>query len=181
MNNLFVAVAVLALALVNDGAPVEHKVASLPGFKGTLPSTHYSGCEQIKLFASHFSFYFNTDLPTGTLSGVAGQLHYWFIESTNKPSEDPVVLWLNGGPGSSSLIGLLTENGQVVTNDDSLTDKVDGVPQVFLNPYSWSNVANVVYLETPKGVGFSYCEGVTKSADCVNTDESTALVLTNFW
>jgi serine carboxypeptidase-like clade I len=84
------------------------------------------------------------------------------------------VLWLNGGPGSSSLIGLLTENGQVITNDDSLTQKIDGVPQVFLNPYSWSTVSNVLYLESPKGVGFSYCEGVTKSSDCVNTDESTA-------
>jgi carboxypeptidase C (cathepsin A) len=35
-------------------------------------------------------------------------------------------------------------------------------------------MANVLYLESPKGVGFSYCEGVTSSAQCVNTDESTA-------
>lgn len=114
------------------------------------------------------------DIPTGTLSGGKGQLHYWFIESTNDPANDPVVLWLNGGPGSSSLIGLLTENGQIVTNDDSLTQPINGVPQVFLNPYSWSSVANVVYLESPKGVGFSYCEDVNSSAACVNTDESTA-------
>jgi carboxypeptidase C (cathepsin A) len=108
------------------------------------------------------------------LSKAPGQLHYWLIESRNNPSTDPIVLWLNGGPGSSSLIGLLTENGQVVTNDDSLTQPVDGVPQVFLNPYDWSQVANVIYLESPKGVGFSYCENVKKSSDCVNTDESTA-------
>lgn len=72
------------------------------------------------------------------------------------------------------MIGLLTENGQIVTNDDSLNNKVDGVPQVFLNPYSWSNSANMLYLESPKGVGFSYCEGVSRSSDCVNTDESAA-------
>lgn len=72
------------------------------------------------------------------------------------------------------MIGLLTENGQIVTNDDSLTNEVDGVPQVFYNPYSWSTVSNVLYLESPKGVGFSYCEGVSKNSDCVNTDESTA-------
>ena len=51
------------------------------------------------------------DIPVGKLSGVSGQLHYWLIESTSNPQEDPIVLWLNGGPGSSSLIGLLTENG----------------------------------------------------------------------
>ncbi|RYG68167.1 S10 family peptidase [archaeon] len=119
-------------------------------------------------------FIYFADIPTGTLSGSKGQLHYWFIESTKNPASDPVVLWLNGGPGSSSLIGLLTENGQVVTNDNSLTEKVDGIPQVFLNTYAWSKYANVVYLESPKGVGFSYCEGATKNSDCVNTDESTA-------
>lgn len=130
-------------------------------------------------FVSHREYkfsssYFSLDIPTGTLSKAPGQLHYWLIESTNSPSTDPIVLWLNGGPGSSSLIGLLTENGQIVTNDDSLTNPIDGVPQVFLNPYAWTTEANVLYLESPKGVGFSYCENVSKSNDCVNTDESTA-------
>ena len=76
--------------------------------------------------------------------------------------------------GSSSLIGLLTENGQLMTNDDSLTNMVDGVPQLFVNPYSWTNISSVLYLESPKGVGFSYCENAKTSTDCVNTDESTA-------
>jgi len=150
----------LACALVvalTSAAVLEDKVTSLPGFKGDLPSTHYSGY-----------------LPTGKLSGGPGQLHYWFIESTNDPASDPVVLWLNGGPGSSSLIGLLTENGQIVTNDNSLKETVDGVPQVFVNEYAWTKSANVLWLESPKGVGFSYCEGATKNSECVNTDESTA-------
>ena len=85
-----------------------------------------------------------------------------------------VVLWLNGGPGSSSLIGLLTENGQLHTNDESLEQPIDGVPQVFYNPYNWATVANTLYLESPKGVGFSYCENVNSASECVNTDESTA-------
>lgn len=132
-------------------------VSSLPGYEGALPSNHYSGY-----------------ISTGKLSGVAGQLHYWFIESTNDPANDPVVLWLNGGPGSSSLIGLLTENGQVHTNDESLTEPINGIPQVFYNPYNWATTANMLYLESPKGVGFSYCEEATSSSECVNTDESTA-------
>ena len=85
------------------------------------------------------------------------------------------MLWLNGGPGSSSLIGLLTENGQIVTNDESLENKVDGIPQVFLNPYAWTSEANMLYLESPKGVGFSYCDNASRNSDCVNTDESTAM------
>jgi serine carboxypeptidase-like clade 1 len=150
-------VLVAGLVAIVNGAIESHKFTTVPGFVGTLPSVHYSGY-----------------IPTGTISKSAGQLHYWFIESTSNPSTDPVVLWLNGGPGSSSLIGLLTENGQIVTNDDSLTQKVNGIPQVFTNPYSWTASANVLYLESPKGVGFSYCEGATRSSDCVNTDDSTA-------
>lgn len=148
------------IAAVIRGAIDEHLVTNLPGFKGdSLPSKHYSGY-----------------IPVGELSEVKGQLHYWLIESENDPVNDPIVLWLNGGPGSSSLIGLLTEMGQIVTNEESLKHPTqDGVPQVFYNPYGWTTKANMIFLESPKGVGFSYCEGVERSNDCVNTDESTAM------
>lgn len=41
-------------------------------------------------------------------------LFYYFIESERKPSEDPVVLWLNGGPGCSSFDGFVYEHGIVL-------------------------------------------------------------------
>jgi len=149
--------AVMNMNVFSDAAVEEHFVSSLPGLASELPSKHYSGL-----------------LPTGNLSSSPGHLHYWFIESTNDPTTDPVVLWLNGGPGSSSLIGLLTENGQIVLNDTSLEVLVDGVPQVFINEYAWTTVSNMIYLESPKGVGFSYCDDAKTSAGCVNTDDSTA-------
>jgi carboxypeptidase C (cathepsin A) len=151
--------AIIAVVRINPAvcAIEEHKVVNLPGFIGNLPSTHYSGY-----------------IPVGKLSGVKGQLHYWLIESENDPSKDPLVLWLNGGPGSSSLIGLLTELGQIMTNDESLKSPIDGIPQVFYNPYSWTLSANMLFLESPKGVGFSYCEDAVSSEQCVSTDESTA-------
>jgi carboxypeptidase C (cathepsin A) len=62
-----------------------------------------------------------------------------------------VLLWLNGGPGSSSLIGLLTENGQLQTNDNSLINETtDGVPNLIYNPWNWSRNHSVIYLEQPK-------------------------------
>lgn len=97
-------------------------------------------------------------------------LHYWFVESEGNPTTDPVVLWLNGGPGASSLIGLLTENGPFVLNDDSIVNTTN-VPQLIRNPYTWSKNANVLFLESPKGVGFSYCNNKN---NCLNTDETTA-------
>lgn len=157
MSALVAGVVLSTLVAGVSGAVAADEVTKMPGYSGSLPSKHYSGY-----------------IPTGTLSGVPGHLHYWFIESEGSPEQDPVVLWLNGGPGSSSLIGLLTENGQLQTNDESLANPIDGVPQVFYNPYSWSLKANMLYLESPKGVGFSYCDDATSSSQCVNTDESTA-------
>jgi len=84
-----------------------------------------------------------------TVNATAGRaLFYWFTESQRSPSTDPVVLWLTGGPGCSSLIAFLSENGPFRPN-------IDG-NSLFYNPYSWNNIANVIWLESPAGVGFSY-------------------------
>jgi serine carboxypeptidase-like clade 1 len=50
-----------------------------------------------------FSGYLNTEDP-------GRQLHYIFVLSQNAPATDPVVLWLNGGPGCSSLLGFIQEH-----------------------------------------------------------------------
>lgn len=67
--------------------------------------------------------------------------------SQHDPDNDPVLLWLNGGPGCSSLIGLSYENGPFKFKPNS-TD-------MEANPYSWNRKANLLYLESPGGVGFS--------------------------
>ncbi|TFK38948.1 serine carboxypeptidase [Crucibulum laeve] len=73
---------------------------------------------------------------------------FWFFESRKNPATAPLALWFNGGPGSSSMIGLLQEHGPCrITNDSS---------SVTLNPFSWNNEANVLYIDQPVGVGFSH-------------------------
>ncbi|KAK6199960.1 Alpha/Beta hydrolase protein [Scheffersomyces amazonensis] len=72
---------------------------------------------------------------------------YWFFESRNDPKNDPVVLWLNGGPGCSSLTGLFFELGP-----SSITA---GIKPKF-NPSAWNNNASVIFLDQPVNVGYSY-------------------------
>ncbi|KAI8548715.1 hypothetical protein RHMOL_Rhmol07G0295300 [Rhododendron molle] len=85
-----------------------------------------------------------------TVNQTAGRaLFYYFVESPNNSLANPLVLWLNGGPGCSSLgYGAMEELGPFRVNSDGKT--------LFRNEYSWNNVANVIFLESPAGVGFSY-------------------------
>ncbi|GMF47479.1 unnamed protein product [Phytophthora fragariaefolia] len=79
---------------------------------------------------------------------VEDHLFYWFFESRNAPATDPLVLWLTGGGlGCSSLVALLTENGPCRINADATAA---------LNPHSWTSEANVIWLDQPVNVGFSY-------------------------
>lgn len=74
--------------------------------------------------------------------------HYVFVESRRNPISDPIILWLNGGPLCSSLMGLVYEHGPFVLDD--------GETAFHRNQYSWNEAANVIYLESPAGVGYSY-------------------------
>ena len=75
---------------------------------------------------------------------------FWFFESQYSPN-DPVVLWLNGGPGASSLIGLFQENGPLMLNQAE-----DGGIKVKARPTSWNSNAHYLVIDQPVGTGLSF-------------------------
>ncbi|KAK8607926.1 hypothetical protein V6N13_023370 [Hibiscus sabdariffa] len=76
-------------------------------------------------------------------------LFYWFYEAMSHPDEKPLVLWLNGGPGCSSVgYGATQEIGPFLVDTDGRGIK--------FNNFSWNKEANMLFLESPVGVGFSY-------------------------
>ncbi|KAF0697753.1 Aste57867_11585 [Aphanomyces stellatus] len=122
----------------------EHWIEDLPNYRDPHPIS-------FRNFAGHLA------LPSN-----GQKMFYWFVESQSSPEDDPLVMWLNGGPGCSSLGGFFTELGPFVVESD-LTVK--------LNPYAWNRKANVVFLESPAGVGFSQpVLNATDYNDDVTTD-----------
>ena len=75
------------------------------------------------------------------------ELFYIYMPSQNQDPNAPLMLWLNGGPGCSSLFGLLGEIGPV--SEDNFVGKYE------VNPYSWNKEVNLLAIEQPAGVGFS--------------------------
>ncbi|KAG9442276.1 hypothetical protein H6P81_018130 [Aristolochia fimbriata] len=102
---------------------------------------------------------FNLNFPFDRLNLYSGYitvnetrgraLFYWFFEATNEPEEKPLLLWLNGGPGCSSVgFGEAEELGPFLTQK--------GLPELKRNKYAWNKAANLLFVEAPIGVGFSY-------------------------
>ena len=86
---------------------------------------------------------------SGYLSiGSNQNMWFWFFEARNSPTTAPLATWFNGGPGCSSMIGLFQENGPC--------HFVNGASTPTLNPNSFNNYANMLYIDQPIGVGFSY-------------------------
>ena len=73
---------------------------------------------------------------------------FWFFEARKDPHNASLAVWLNGGPGGSSMMGLLEENGPCFVGSDSNS--------TYLNPWSWNNEVNMLYIDQPTQVGFSY-------------------------
>ncbi|KAL5182661.1 Serine carboxypeptidase-like 26 [Glycine soja] len=92
---------------------------------------------------SHFSGYITVNENHGRA------LFYWFFEAQSEPSKKPLLLWLNGGPGCSSIgYGGVVEIGPLIVNKNG-----EGL---HFNTHSWNQEANLLFVESPVGVGFSY-------------------------
>ncbi|XP_024464344.1 serine carboxypeptidase-like 40 isoform X2 [Populus trichocarpa] len=104
-----------------------------------------------------------------TVNESAGSaLYYYFVEADqhSKESALPLLLWLNGGPGCSSLgYGAMEELGPFRVHSNGKT--------LYRNKYSWNKVANVLFLESPAGVGFSY-SNATSDYTYTSGDRETA-------
>ena len=74
-------------------------------------------------------------------------LFFYFFESRRDPARDDVMLWTNGGPGSSSSTGLFMELGPCTLVRE---DGAEGI-QTKVNPYSWNDVANIFFIDQPAG------------------------------
>ncbi|CAN6912066.1 unnamed protein product [Brassica oleracea] len=145
------AIAVLAIAHFCNCEAVlsekeQDKVSKLPGQNFNVNFAHYSGF-----------------VTTNEKLGRA--LFYWLIEAAEDPASKPLVLWLNGGPGCSSVgFGEAEEIGPFHIKPDGKT--------LYLNQYSWNQAANILFLDAPVGVGFSYSN--TSSDLLTNGDKRTA-------
>ncbi|CAN1328511.1 Serine carboxypeptidase 24 [Linum perenne] len=101
-------------------------------------------------------------------------LFYWLTEAASNPSTKPLVLWLNGGPGCSSVaFGASEEIGPFRINKTASS--------LYLNKYSWNREANILFLESPVGVGFSYSNSTSylnNSGDARTAEDSLTFLIT---
>ncbi|KJZ79233.1 hypothetical protein HIM_01384 [Hirsutella minnesotensis 3608] len=112
---------------------------------------------------------------TGTINVSEGHdLFYWFFDSRNDPENDPIIIWMNGGPGASSTMGLFDEMGPCWL--------LPGVNKAEPNPWSWNNNASLLFLDQPAGAGLSYlADGMPLAAREEDTAEDFQQFLNIFF
>ncbi|XP_025652198.1 serine carboxypeptidase-like 19 isoform X2 [Arachis hypogaea] len=136
---LFLVLTILLQIAFHQIEAASAKVEHLPGFDGPLPfhlETGYVGLGDT-----------NDDL----------QVFYYFIKSENDPKNDPLMLWLTGGPGCSSFSGLAYQIGPIKFKIEEYNGSL---PNLVLRPQSWTKVSNIIFVDLPFGTGFSYAKDV---------------------
>lgn len=116
------------------------RMFEFPGWNQPLPSAWYSGYLEYEF------------------QGQRVHTHYVLVQAEEE--ELPLIYWSNGGPGASSLFGLLTELGPLMLSDASLQTQSyrdTGIPTPIYNPYTWTRLGSILMIDQPAPVGFSYC------------------------
>ncbi|CAK3839225.1 Carboxypeptidase S1 B [Lecanosticta acicola] len=102
----------------------------------------------VKSYSGYVRLPPDTLKPLGVNQTYPINTFFWFFEARKDPQNAPLSLWMNGGPGSSSMIGLLKENGPCFVNADSRSTRV--------NEWSWNDKVNMLYVDQPVQAGLSY-------------------------
>ncbi|GAB5591565.1 Cell death protease [Umbelopsis nana] len=128
--NLLSSIALLHVAknIVSAAEAEDYLITTLPGASDLGNITQYAG--HIEISAQHNA-----------------NIFFWLLNSQNVKSSNKLIIWLNGGPGCSSMDGMFLENGPYRVNPDlSLNISVGG----------WQDHANIVFVDQPVGTGFSF-------------------------
>ncbi|KAI1453303.1 alpha/beta-hydrolase [Annulohypoxylon moriforme] len=83
------------------------------------------------------------DFPTNTF--------FWFVGARDPQVNSSLTIWLNGGPGSSSMFGFFSETGPCEVIDDG-TDEFTTIAR----EWGWDRASNMLFIDQPNQVGFSY-------------------------
>ncbi|KII83375.1 hypothetical protein PLICRDRAFT_119436 [Plicaturopsis crispa FD-325 SS-3] len=102
-------------------------------------------------------------MPISGAANETRQLFFWFFPPGPTGSLDDLIFWTNGGPGCSSLEGLLQENGPFSWSV--------GTAKPIVNDFGWTNLSSLLFVEQPVGTGFS--QG---TPNITNEDELAAQV-----
>ncbi|XP_059314690.1 serine carboxypeptidase-like [Lycium ferocissimum] len=120
---------------------------------GALEANYEQGLFEKKLNISYLGDSGSTVQDLGHHAGYfplvhtkAARMFYFFFESRSNKN-DPVVIWLTGGPGCSSELALFYENGPF---------KISANMSLVWNDFGWDKVSNLIYVDQPTGTGFSY-------------------------
>ncbi|CAJ1949333.1 unnamed protein product [Sphenostylis stenocarpa] len=127
----------------NEDLQVGSKVEVLPGFEGPLPFELETGN--------------NRYVGLGETDDDM-QVFYFFIKSENDPAKDPLILWLTGGPGCSSISALVLQIGPLAFKIEEYNGSL---PNLILKPQSWTKASSIIFVDLPLGSGFSYAKNVT--------------------
>ncbi|KZO96806.1 serine carboxypeptidase [Calocera viscosa TUFC12733] len=132
---------------------VRDELLTAPRYTFAAPKTDYTTAGSSPLRYVENSGVCETTPGVYQASGYADiaynqSLFFWFFAARNDPYNAPLSIWMNGGPGSSSMLGLFQELGPCRVTTDGLN--------YTLNPYGWNDYSNMLFIDQPTTVGFSY-------------------------
>ncbi len=132
-------------------------------YKEPPPGTCMSAISSQKQYTGYIS------IPPYTLAPIQQNYSintfFWFVEARDNPDVSPLTIWLSGGPGTSSMFGLFNEMGPC-----EVVQLSDGTYGTQANLWGWDRSSNMLFIDQPNEVGFSYDVATNATFDLFSGD-----------